>query len=306
VITAAGTAGISISVISSMLSRWFERLRVFVSGIAISGTALGQFLFIPLIALLLETFGWRWTWSILGMLLSVLIIPISLFVIRSNPARDGAASPKSPMRAETVSGELSSAPNSSGVAPILLSRNFLLLGASYFICGFQDFLFVTQMIPFVTDWGFSMQEASNLQGWAGLLSVPGVLIFSAASEKLGRRLPLFLTFVPRVICFFLLVFADGPRTVYAAALLFGFTLMASAPLGAAIVAELYGLRHVGTLTGVIFWVHHLGGALGAYVGGITYDLTGSYSAAFAAALALAVVALLTSATIDRPRTGTRE
>jgi predicted MFS family arabinose efflux permease len=194
-----------------------------------------------------------------------------------------------------------SGPASQPLSAALRSRNFLFICATYFICGFQDFLFVTQMIPFITDLGLSLQEASNLQGLAGLLSVPGVLLFSAASERLGRTLPLFLTFVPRLVCFALLVFADGLYPIYAAALLFGFTLMASAPLGSAIVSELYGMRHVGTLTGLVFWVHHLGGALGAYVGGITHDLTGHYTAAFAAAGALAIIALLTSGAIRRDK-----
>ncbi|HXK28761.1 MAG TPA: MFS transporter [Candidatus Binatia bacterium] len=289
VVTAAGISGISIAVVASVLSRWFTQLRVFMSGVAISGTALGQFLFIPLIALLLENFGWRWTWTSLGILLSLVVVPLSLFVIKSNPAENEQAPAGD---AKKVSND-----SSPGVSAVLTSKNFLLVGASYFVCGFQDFLFVTQMIPFATDQGLTAQDASNLQGLAGLLSIPGLLIFAAVSEKLGRKIPLFLTFVPRLVCFALLIFFDGRFWIYASALLFGFTLMGLAPLGAALVGELYGFKHIGTLTGVIFWVHHLGGALGAYLGGFTHDFTGSYSMAFSVASILAIVALLTSASI---------
>ena len=289
VVVAAGISGISIAVVASVLSRWFTQLRVFMSGVAISGTALGQFLFIPLIALLLENFGWRWTWTSLGLLLSLGVVPLSLFVIKSNPAENEQAPAGD---AKKVSND-----SSPGVSAVLTSKNFLLVGASYFVCGFQDFLFVTQMIPFATDQGLTAQEASNLQGLAGLLSIPGLLIFAAVSEKLGRKIPLFLTFVPRLACFALLISFDGRFWIYASALLFGFTLMGLAPLGAALVGELYGFKHIGTLTGVIFWVHHLGGALGAYLGGFTHDFTGSYSMAFSVASILAIVALLTSASI---------
>jgi len=289
VVTAAGISGISIAVVASVLSHWFTQLRVFMSGVAISGTALGQFLFIPLIALLLENFGWRWTWTSLGVLLSLVVVPLSLFVIKSNPAEN---EPAPAGDANKISND-----SSPGVYAVLKSKNFLLVGASYFICGFQDFLFVTQMIPFATDQGLPAQEASNLQGLAGLLSIPGLLIFAAVSEKLGRKIPLFLTFVPRLVCFALLVFFDGRLWIYASTLLFGFTLMGLAPLGAALVGELYGFKHIGTLTGVIFWIHHLGGALGAYLGGFTYDLTRSYSMVFSLATILAFVALLTSISI---------
>jgi len=289
VVVAAGISGISIAVVASVLSRWFTQLRVFMSGVAISGTALGQFLFIPLIALLLENFGWRWTWTSLGILLSLVVVPLSLLVIKSNPAENEPA--------PAGAAEKFSRDSSPGVSAVLMSRNFLLVGASYFVCGFQDFLFVTQMIPFATDQGLTAQEASNLQGLAGLLSIPGLLIFAAVSEKLGRKIPLFLTFVPRLVCFALLISFDGSFWIYTSALLFGFTLMGLAPLGAALVGELYGFKHIGTLTGVIFWIHHLGGALGAYLGGFTHDLTRSYSMAFSFAMILAFVALLTSVSI---------
>jgi MFS family permease len=249
-----------------------------------------------LIALLLERFGWRWTWTILGILLSLVIIPLSLSFVRTNPEQEEAPTERVGRKADATR-SFSSAASPNGVASVVLSRNFLLLGGSYFICGFQDFLFVTQMIPFATDQGMAAQAASNLQGLAGLLSIPGLLIFSGVSEKAGRKIPLFLTFAPRLICFALLIFGDGPVPITVSALLFGFTLMGLAPLGAALVGELYGFRHIGTLTGIIFWVHHLGGAFGAYVGGFTHDLTRSYSVAFAAALILAAVALLTSAAI---------
>ncbi len=301
VITAAGSSGISISVVSSTVSRWFKNLRGFVSGVAISGTALGQFLIIPLLALLMGTVGWRWTWIVLGILLSVVIIPISLFVMQKNPfaERDQAAGATNDAM---DSGEAKlTAGSSASVYRVIRSRNFVLAGVTYFICGFQDFFLVTQLIPFATDQGFSAQEASNLQGLAGLLSLPGLLIFAALSEKFGRKIPLFLTFLPRLLCFALLASLDGKAWIYTSALLFGFTLMASAPLAAVLIGELYGLRNIGTLTGVIFWVHHLGGALGAYMGGLVFDLTQGYSAAFALALVLAAVAALTSVSIRENR-----
>ncbi|MBI4527415.1 MAG: MFS transporter [Deltaproteobacteria bacterium] len=297
VITAAGTSGISISVVSSTLSRWFQHLRGFVSGVAISGTALGQFLIIPLIALLLGNFGWRSTWIILGLLLSAVVIPVSLLVMRRPRSEDegkasGAMNRKTARGNKDYPGDLS-----SSTYHVLRSRNFLLAGATYFICGFQDFFFVTQLIPFATDQGFAAQEASNLQGLAGLLSVPGLLLFAAISERFGRKIPLFLTFLPRLLCFALLIFSTGKPWIYTSALLFGFTLMASAPLASALIGDLYGFQNLGTLTGTIFWIHHLGGALGAYTGGFIYDQTRSYSVAFALGLILAIVAALTSISI---------
>lgn len=301
VITAVGVSGITIGVVSSTLSGWFRSMRGFVSGIAISGTALGQFLIIPAIAFLMGRFGWRVAWGIAGLFLSLVIVPIAVLVLRKHPSETGPHLPRSgPERAQQEAGSDPDVPH-LGVSQILRSRNFIVIGLTYFICGFQDFLYVTQLIPFALDRGLSNQEASNLQGLAGLLSVPGLLFFSFLSEKLGRKIPLSLTFVPRFLSFALLFYSSEKPFIYAYALLFGFTLMASAPLAPAIVGDLYGFKNIGTLTGAIFWVHHLGGSLGAYAGGLVYDVMGSYRLAFAFVLFLAVIAVLTSILIHEQR-----
>lgn len=297
VVTAVGISGISVAVISSTLSRWFRSLRGFVSGIAISGNAFGQFLFIPLLALLMGRFGWRWSWVILGALLSLVIVPISIAVMRGSPAEIGQE-PYDSKGGHIDEGHRGFSEGlCSSTTQIFRSKNFLLTAITYFICGFQDFFFVTQLIPFATDQGLSPQEASNLQGLAGFLSFPGLLLFSSISERLGRTIPLSLIFLPRILCFALLLYSNGRPFIYASALLFGFTIMASAPLASALMGDLYGLKNIGVLTGTIFWLHHSGGALGAYLGGFLYDLTSTYLVAFTIALFLSLIAALTSISI---------
>jgi MFS family permease len=303
VVTAVGSSGISIAVVSSTLSRWFKSLRGFVSGLAVSGTALGQFIIIPGLAFLVEGSGWRWAWVILGISLSLLIIPVSLFVMKRDPAEIGQnpydkGNNQTDKRQEKTADD--PAPRASEV---LRSRNFFLIGTTYFICGFQDFFLVTQLIPFATDQGFSVPEASMLQGLAGFLSVPGLLFISAISEKLGRKLPLAIIFLPRILCFALPFLSIERVFIYALALLFGFTLMASAPLASALVGDLYGLKNIGALTGTILWIHHTGGALGASMGGFTYDLTDSYMIAFSLMFLLSIVAVISSSLISEKPAG---
>lgn len=306
IITAVGVSGITIGVVSSTLSMWFRSMRGLVSGIAVSGTALGQFLIIPAIAFIMQRFGWRTAWTTVGLLASIVIVPIALLVLRREPAGTSRRPSRFGDKGAREEGQSDPGISPIGVSQVLRSRNFIAIGVTYFICGFQDFLFSTQLIPFALDRHFSNQEASNLQGLAGLLSVPGLLFFSFLSEKFGRKLPLLLTFVPRLLSFALLFYSTGKPFIYIYAVLFGFTLMASAPLASAIVGDLYGFKNIGTLTGAIFWVHHLGGSLGAYAGGLVYDLTGSYQLAFAFLLFLAAMALLTSGLIREKRAAVKK
>lgn len=287
VVTALGVSGITIGVVSSTISRWFRSLRGVIGGVAITGTSFGHFAVIPALACSLSRFGWRGSWVGLGILVSTVVVPVALAVMKKEPADVS----QSPYR----TGVKAAVPRAPGTLPaaelsprdVFLSRSFLIIAVAYFLCGFQDFFFVTQFIPFATDAGLTNQHASNLQGMAGLLSLLGVLAFPALTEKAGHGIPLSFMFVLRAVGFGLLVLSSGAAALYAGALLTGFTLMATAPLAAAMTGDYYGVRNIGLITGTILWVHHTGGALGALLGGLAYDVTGSYAGMFLASLLMA-------------------
>lgn len=284
VITAVGVSGITIGVVSATVSRWFKSLRGLIGGIAVTGTAFGHFAVIPALAYSLERFGWRASWMVLGILVSAVVVPVALAVMKKEPADIG----QSPYEIG-----VKTAPRSALPAPdfppkdAFLSRSFLFVAVAYGLCGFQDFFFVTQFIPFATDAGLTSQHASNIQGLAGLLSLVGVLAFPALTEKAGHGIPLSFMFILRAVCFGLLLFSSAEPAILTASLLMGFTLMATAPLAAAMTGDYFGVRNIGLITGAILWVHHTGGALGALLGGLVHDATGSYSGMFLACLVMA-------------------
>jgi predicted MFS family arabinose efflux permease len=76
------------------------------------------------------------------------------------------------------------------------------------------------------------------------------------------------------------------------ALVFGATFLVTAPLTVLFVSENFGLRHLGSLTGLITLVHHMSGAVGAYLGSVIFDLTGSYDVVFPIMLGSSVLALV--------------
>ena len=89
VVTAIGVSGVTIGVVSSTVSRWFRSLRGLIGGIAVSGTAFGHFAVIPALAYSLERFGWRGSWAGLGVLVSAVVIPIALGLMKKEPAEMG-------------------------------------------------------------------------------------------------------------------------------------------------------------------------------------------------------------------------
>jgi cyanate permease len=87
------------------------------------------------------------------------------------------------------------------------------------------------------------------------------------------------------------------------ALVFGVTFLVTAPLTIVFVAESFGMRHLGALTGFITMVHQVFGGIGAYLGAALFDATRSYDAAFAIMLGATVVALVLTLMLARPRAG---
>ena len=283
VVTAVGVSGITIGVVSSTVSRWFRSLRGLIGGIAVTGTSFGHFAIIPVLAYSLERFGWRGSWAGLGVLVSMVVIPVAVAVMKKEPADMGLA----PYESEATRARAPSPAPDYSPREAFLSRSFLFVALAYGLCGFQDFFFVTQFVPFATDAGLTSQHASNIQGLSGLLSLAGVLAFPALTEKLGHGVPLSFMFVLRMVCFGLLVASSTEPAIFTAALLMGFTLMATAPLAAAMTGDYFGVRNIGLITGAILWVHHTGGALGALSGGVVHDATGSYAGMFLACLVMA-------------------
>jgi predicted MFS family arabinose efflux permease len=170
-----------------------------------------------------------------------------------------------------------------------------------FICGSGDFMVATHLVPFVTDYGVSPTTAANMMAWFGLLSMGGILIAGPASDLIGNKIPIALTFAVRLILFLMITQYPNPITFYIFAAGFGFTLMITAPLTTTLSGRLYGFTNVGVISGFITTIHHLGGGLWAFVGGVLFDITGSYQITFIFSAALAVIAIICSLAIKEKR-----
>jgi predicted MFS family arabinose efflux permease len=170
-----------------------------------------------------------------------------------------------------------------------------------FICGSGDFMVAAHLVPFVTDYGVSPTAAASMMAWFGLLSMGGILIAGPASDLIGNKIPIALTFVLRLILFLTIIQYPNRVTFYIFAAGFGFTLMITAPLTTTLAGRLYGFTHVGLISGFITTIHHLGGGFWAFAGGVLFDRTGSYQITFIFSAALAVIAIISSLAINEKR-----
>jgi MFS family permease len=304
VVAAMGLGGPSVSLMAAITSKWFEKLRGLAISIALTGSSLGQFVLVPLITIITLRHGWRVSYLSIGLVMLVVNIILAVLVMRGDPDDLG----RRPFGYRGKKGDGADKHGASdkglrdlGLRDAMHTRSLWLFSIVMFVCGSGDFLVATHLIPLVTDYGISPVTAGSMLAWFGLMSLAGLLIAGPVSDLIGNKIPIALTFLLRFFLFLLVLRYQTLGSFYVFALLFGFTLLITAPLTATLMGRLYGFSHVGLITGFITTIHHVGGGLWAYMGGLIFDLTGSYQLAFVLSAIMALVAFFSSIFIIEKR-----
>jgi MFS family permease len=309
VLAAAGLGGITVPLFGSLIGNWFERRRGLAVSLAFAGSCLGQFFLVPVFSDMVLTFGWRTTnlW-IAGLSLAV-NLPLAFGVIRGDPEALGLL----PYGAETQEPPSAAAERSptAGLGDLTLSeamrsRSLWLFTVVMFVCGSADFLVTTHLVAMVTDYGLSPNAGASMLAWLGLLSLGGILLAGPAADVIGNKIPIVVTFALRIVLFALLFSVKGPTAFWVFSLGFGLTLLVTAPLTPTMLGTLYGVTHLGFISGFIVMAHTLGGGVWTYIGGVIFDRTGNYDLALIISAALSVVALVCTLFIREERHRRRE
>jgi MFS family permease len=277
---------------TSTVARWFDARRGLAMGIVLTGFNLGFVVGSPTAAWLIAHAGWRAAYAILGVSCGLIGI-LAAFAVRNPPAPAGA-SPSPP--------SASAAHHSSGVSlrQALADRRLWGFNASWFLMGLVLTMLSVHVVPFARDRGIDLAQAALSLTAYGLGAVAGRLVFGAASDRLGPRLTMGVCFGLQVVALIALVAPSaGLLPVVMAVYGFGFAGADTAIVRA--IPDVFGLRALGAIMGVLALGWRCGAALGPAVAGFSYDLAGSYAVPFGAApvLTLASFALVAFAASAR-------
>ena len=293
VLFAIGFAAISVAPVSVLMSRWFPNNTGLASSAAITGNGTGQLVIIALLTSFLSDIGWRRAYFVLGIVNAAVVIPLVLLFVRSGQSLT-AAKPRSGDAAE----------GSSSIREVLVAREFWLVTIMYTVCGFQDFFVATHIVAFAQDRGVSDFFAGNILAFMGLAGLIGVLLSGGLADRHGACRPTLLCFFLRIGLFGYILFMQDPISIAAVALVYGFTFTMTAPLTVVFAGNIFGTARLGSVSGLINMVHQVAGGLGALVGALIFDATGSYTGAFALMFGLSVLAAIATAMIkERPYSG---
>ena len=305
VLTAVGIGGASVPLLAALMSKWFARRRGLVISLALSGYCLGQFVLVPIINWFVLTYGWRFSYVLMGLIILAANSLLVLMVIKGDPEDMGLKPYGFDLVDTTAAPEKANdampQPTDLSLMQASRTRSFWFFLLFMCICGSGDFLVAAHLVPLVTDYGVSPTSAANMMAWFGLMSLGGILIAGPAADLIGNKIPIALTFVLRLIVFLMILKYPSPITFFIFAICFGFTLLVTAPLNTTLVGRLYGFTHVGLISGFITTIHHLGGGFWAFIGGVLFDKTGSYQITFTLSAALAVIAIISSLAIKEKR-----
>lgn len=288
-------AGVGAGVLGSvaqtvMLSRWFPTARGTVVGLALSGMGLGMFLFAPLSAFLIEHLGWRRAFVAIGLGTAALLLPTN------------ALAPVTPRETVPAASSGARAAGEPRLATILPTLRFWCFAAAFFFTPVSNFMVTTHQVAAVIEAGVEPRWAATAFGLVGLLSAFGRAAFGALSDRWGRVPTALVSYAATAAgtLALLLMAPGGPAwLLYAYIVPFGLTLGARGPIVAALAADVYRWRVYGSVLGLITFSNRIGSAVGPWLGGVIYDLTGSYRYAFAVAIAAISVAALALAAAGR-------
>ena len=284
VLTGLGIAGTAFGVVFAAMGKLLpaER-RTWAFGLGTAAGSFGQFLFLPAAAEAIGAFGWH----VALLLHAAAVGTIALLALG---VRGDRAAPSGPAGTLTFAQALREAG---------ADRSFHLLFWGYFVCGLQVVFIGLHLPAYLADKGLPLSLGAQALAIVGLFNVLG----SLTSGWLGARYPkkwlLAGIYVARsivMVAFLLAPLSAASVWLFAAAM--GLLWLSTVPLTTGLVGQMYGVRHLGLLGGMVFFGHQIGSFLGAWLGGRIFDATGSYDWAWMMVIAFGAFAAVMHAPID--------
>jgi len=255
-------------------------------GLGTAAGSAGQFLVIPVAKEFIVAYGWQSALVImaLGALSMILFSP----ALAGRPGQQGAVTLADD--SQTLSQALKEA--SSHV-------HYWLLIAGFFVCGFQLAFITVHMPSYLSDNGFSGTTAAISLALIGFFNIIGSLISGALAGRYSKKWILCFIYASRAVV--IAVFLLAPMTttsIYLFSIVTGMLWLATIPPTSGMVAQMFGLKYMGTLYGIVFLNHQIGSFFGVWLGGYFYDRTGSYDVVWWAAAIIAGITALIHIPID--------
>ena len=248
-----------------------------VLGIGTAAGSFGQVVFSPLSQFFIGEYGWAQALTIIAGSV-VFILPLALLL---------------PGHSEDDAGSAFRQSVGEAIQEAIRHRGYVLLTIGFFVCGFHVAFISVHFPSYVSDLGLPANVGAYSIAIIGLFNIVGAFLSGLAGQRFSKKLSLATIYGLRAIAITTLMFADKTATnIFIFAGCMGVLWLSTVPLTSGIVAQVFGVRYMATLFGIVFFSHQLGSFSGIWLGGFLYDRTGSYDLVWWSGIVLSVLAML--------------
>ncbi|OTG61269.1 MULTISPECIES: MFS transporter [unclassified Acinetobacter] len=255
-------------------------------GVASAAGSFGQFIMLPSTLLLLQNYGWSAA-LVVSAILIAFIVPLAwmlkapAFVVANAPTNQVQLSFKD---------------------ILIIAKNhkpFWFLALGFLVCGFQVVFIGIHLPGYLIDHGFNATTGTVFLALVGLFNIVGTYTAGWLGGKYSKPKLLMGLYGLRgiaIIAFLLLPLST--LTIYSFGVVMGLLWLSTVPLTNGIVANMFGIKYLSMLSGIVFFTHQVGSFFGGWLGGVNHDVTGNYDLIWLFSIALSVLGVLVHFFVD--------
>ncbi len=277
----------------STVARWFDKRRGLMCGIAASGIGIGTVFMPPFANYLVLIYGWRTSFLIIGTMALLILMTVAQFL----------KLPPAPVNDPPDGGQIQASPaeiKGLSLREVVRSRQFWFLCIIFFSNGFNVQSMIVHGVAHATDLGISATAAAFFLTAVGGFEIVGTIVLGTAIDRMGSKRTLIAALALLIVAMVGFTLARQLWLFYLAAAVLGVAYGGIVAVEPPIIAELFGLKSVGAILGLVLLSVLIGGATGPLVAGRIYDITQSYTLAFLTFGGFSSIALVLASTL-KPR-----
>ena len=255
-------------------------------GIASAAGSFGQFIMLPSTLLLLQNFGWSAA-LVVSAILIAMIVPLAWML-------------KAP--AFVVPNTSTNQVQLSFKDILVIAKNhkpFWFLSLGFLVCGFQVVFIGIHLPGYLIDHGFNATTGTVFLALVGLFNIVGTYTAGWLGGKYAKpKLLMGLYGLRGIAIIAFLMLPLSTVTIYSFGVVMGLLWLSTVPLTNGIVANMFGIKYLSMLSGIVFFTHQVGSFFGGWLGGVNHDVTGNYDLIWLFSIILSVFGVLVHFFVD--------
>ena len=283
-----GLSGCSFNLVLAAFGKLLpDEWRPMALGAGTAAGSFGQFFFPPIGNILIDSMGWQQALMVFGVTV-LLVMPLSLMLATRGTGGEHGVRAAANLPSQSIS---------QALAEAFRHRSYVLLVLGFFTCGFQLAFITAHMPAYLKDAGLPAWVGGWTLATIGLANAVGSLSAGWLMTRMPKRHLLAWIYLGRAVAILGFIMVPPSAT---SALVFGVSIgllwLSTVPPTSALVMMMFGTRYMAMLYGFAFFSHQVGGFLGVYIGGLLYEIYGSYHVVWWLSIALGIA----SAVINLP------